>query len=752
MVRLGKATAWFRSALLLAGILLAAGGAPLDSHAANYTKAEADEAVKKVQSACADAQKAANDLEAAVREIVAQIGKMEGFEKNAEKIARELNVFYGGILGLDDKIRVREVTDKEIEKYKADKDAISKRHADAIAAFDEAWKGYKTARDVILGADGNPGAQARYETARKAAQMGCWIKGAKCPDAAAIYEDIIMNGLMVAFSDKIKTFETERDKVEGWFERSAKDRESFLKTERLVDAILNTQPPLPQPSSAPGTSQPPRTYTVQFLTSDGTEIPGFSYTIKSNENKALAKPDRVPERKWYKFLYWSTDRRGDSGEYVGWGVDQFGKGDLAEETSLSLFAIWEEIPVHASFYSGLSKDGEPEDLVREDKLYRSKKEKLPAPSPENLGQTRWGHDFAGWVEALPGRGLSTSPYVFGAELTNDVVLCPVWKERPMAVARHDFADGRAVPFGKVIELRLSDRIPDDLPSADGYEYVGWGVSTGAVATLSSLVPVGEGALLGDYLKAPAESLDLYAMRRPVLRKAVFRGVGGAIVATAWGSIEEAVTPPAAPESPGRLFRGWFAGQAEKPYEPGPLKADIELFARYEAVEYAATFVLGPGTNVVVAYSVDAPLVPPPVPERDGWTFKSWSREPDRVIPPVFASVVATNATFYAIGEPEMIPYEFRSWGSIIVKGKVAYGEKLVPPNLVEALTGKPIAPCGWGWRSNASPEEFFNFEEPVRRPPRGMLRLCAVWPEERWGDPPRVEVAQERKALSGDAK
>lgn len=436
----------------------------------------------------------------------------------------------------------------------------------------------------------------------------------------------------------------------------------------------------------------------------------FDESIKGERGEdVVSRPSLVPKGdEWHRFKFWSSKKGGE--EYKGFGRDTF---ITAPRT---LWAVFEEIPVKATFFSDDS--GKP---FSEVPLYRTKSGRLEAPSksPE-----RWGHTFLGWARKGD-QGLYTG---FGTALMEDVELVARWEEAPFKVSFRDF-DGNEL---ETRTLRLSQEIFGSFPEVPGYRYDGWSLKKGGER-------IAVGAKLADCIKAPAKELTLFAVREVETHKAVFIGLGGKKIGEAEGSAEKAAVAPAAPQVDGYRFDGWFVGDDEC-FKGGKMKipSDMTVTAKYTPVTFKATFFDGEGKGKLdeTEFSIEKPLQLPEPPRilgfKTAWSLASEGK--------AFRKVDTNAAKDLSIYAVRMIPYRFVNWGKNLFSGEAAFGSVVTPPALIDTMTGKPRDPDGWAFSSNENRDKFIDF---AKFRMERETTFCAVWPQEEWGGSmPQVETAE----------
>lgn len=700
------------------------------------SQAEREAATKAVEKACNDAQEIANKMQKFLEDIRGVERNLNLQSKAIEDNKFRITKLLSDITALNTKVVQGTAKKEELQPLFDEKNRLSAFEKDSSLKIGNYRKQYDSAKKEF-GITDESGLRKEFDRADNEARDAYWVDDEKIKDAQKIYESRIQFGILQSVHQCKEEFAKLCAYVDAKFSTSEASKRN------LVGSLHTAEVNLVKLEAALGPVEPilPSYCTVQFLHPDGREIPGFTYKFLESEPQGFVRPKQDPQLKWHRFKYWSLDKDGKSGKYENWGKDRLD----SENPSIALYAIWEEIPVVARFYFDKSKTK----LLKEINFYRTKSQIFERPSAKEL-QTpvRWGYIFDGWRN-LKLKG--NKPYGFGNTLSADVDLVPIWKEVPFKVACFDFdKKGNPVKFGGDLSITLSQKLPIKYPTLAGYKYTGWGiVPAGEKVVSKDNIRKISGDKLSDCIVEPAQSINLYAIKEPIQYKVKFVDIAGKIIEEKIGSVEVPVMPIKAPAVEGYRFVGWVSHDDTKPWRGGVVLSDLVLNAKYEAISYKALFMTGKNVFETIIYSVEKPLLAPTnIPVRAGWTFKRWSKAPDRYVAPEFDKVKATDKVqFFALGELAKITYEFYSMGTILETIECQYGKLLIPPALVD-LEGNPIAPVGWGPRSNASKKDFFNFDIPIKGEDKEVIKLYAVWPEELWSNPPKIRTKKEWDLLN----
>ncbi|MBO4283379.1 MAG: InlB B-repeat-containing protein [Clostridia bacterium] len=152
-------------------------------------------------------------------------------------------------------------------------------------------------------------------------------------------------------------------------------------------------------------------------------------------------------------------------------------------------------------------------------------------------------------------------------------------------------------------------------------------------------------------------------------------VDGEVVGTLSGFVGSPVgDPPAAPEKEGMEFLGWFDLPATFPGE------DVEIKGDYEAGVQLVTFVLDGEVLEEKKVRFGDPVVPPEVPEKEGYSFGGWNNLAD--VMPSYGFTV-TGVTI-----PNRHVVTFVVDGETVESRELAFGEEIVCPDLPDDATRK----------------------------------------------------------------
>ncbi|MDV4149266.1 DUF5011 domain-containing protein [Clostridium sp. AL.422] len=175
-------------------------------------------------------------------------------------------------------------------------------------------------------------------------------------------------------------------------------------------------------------------------------------------------PDELPTRKGYKLVGWA--RKED-------GTGIIGKDDKMEDSSITLYAVWEKVvyTVDLNANNGVAGSKPQLELTFEDNI----KDSLDSLTPDEL-PTRKGYKLVGWSRKEDGTGLIGKDDKME---DSSITLYAVWEKVVYTVDlnANDGVAGSKPQLGLTFEDNIKDSLdsltPDELPIRKGYKLVGW---------------------------------------------------------------------------------------------------------------------------------------------------------------------------------------------------------------------------------------------------------------------------------------
>ena len=271
---------------------------------------------------------------------------------------------------------------------------------------------------------------------------------------------------------------------------------------------------------------PVQTFTVTFVTGGGTYVPPLRIT----EGETIGTMP-VTEREGHTFTGWFTD----AGCIYGYDFSTPVTSDL------TLYAGWSVNTYTVAF--DFDDGSEPRVFEVE----------FGAEIPVPQAPARDGYEFVGWDPVVP----ATMP-------AHDLSFTAVWQESETPVqtftAIFDFADGSEP---RVFEVELGAEIPvPEVPSRDGYEFVGWEPSMPDVMPAQDL----SFTAVWEKVEAPVQTVTV-----------TFVTGGGTAVPEQTVAAGTVIDEPSTTRT-GHTFTGWFtdAGCIDEYDFSSPVTSDLTL--------------------------------------------------------------------------------------------------------------------------------------------------------------------------------
>ena len=286
---------------------------------------------------------------------------------------------------------------------------------------------------------------------------------------------------------------------------------------------------------------------------------------------------------------------------------------------------------------------------------------------------RQGYIFTGWYKD-PAK---TAKWDFAVEtVVAGMTLFARW-ERVAYEVTFDAAGGSSVPAKTVVH---GEKIVEPArPVFDGYDFVGWFKDA-------------EGTTPWDFSSDTVfASLTLYARWVPVAAQMVevlFDSVGGSTVSGQTLIKGEKLTEPAPPTREGHNFAGWYKEAAcENPwnFSTEAVSGNLTLYARWIATTVQTVevrFDAAGGSDVTAKIVIPGErIVEPAWPERVGYEFAGWYKEPECINAWNFATdTVTANVTLYACWKISSLVVLFdTAGGSFVASQTLNYGARVSEP-------------------------------------------------------------------------
>lgn len=258
-----------------------------------------------------------------------------------------------------------------------------------------------------------------------------------------------------------------------------------------------------------------------------------------------------------------------------------------------------------------------------------------------------GYIFLGWSEVNDGEVVDVSLI----EITYSRNFYAKFEAKPQEKKYYTVtfvSDGKTLSSAQYEEGKTFS-IPSDPQKAD-HEFLGWSKTSGGNVT--------------EVENVAKENVTYYAVFKEIKKYTVTFYVDGKTYKTSTVVENESVSAPKAPEVEGYNFLGWSKTEGGTKVDVGSVKItdNTNFYALLEEVEpekvfYTVTF-KADGKNydsqsVEEGKSAEVPAEP----EKDGYTFKGWSKTSGGSVVNVASVKITENTTFYAVFEKNPVYYE-----------------------------------------------------------------------------------------------
>ena len=178
-------------------------------------------------------------------------------------------------------------------------------------------------------------------------------------------------------------------------------------------------------------------------------------------------------------------------------------------------------------------------------------------------------------------------------------------------------------------------------------------------------------------------------------------------------------PQENPTKEGHRFDGWYADKTceqpwdfTKPFAPSGTSTTVSIYAKWNINSYEVTFETDGGTEIApvkVEYNKKVSK-PSPNPEKTGYTFVNWYKDPEYKTAFNFSTAIKADTTVYAKWKINTYKVTFERNGSTstVSTQNINHGEKCSEPT-EPTKTGYSFD----GWYKDAEFHEKWNFAEDV---------------------------------------
>jgi len=238
--------------------------------------------------------------------------------------------------------------------------------------------------------------------------------------------------------------------------------------------------------------------------------------------------------------------------------------------------------------------------------------------------TKEGHTFSGWSglpETMPAKDITVS----ATFTVNEYQV--TFKIDGVVIATYTQDYGSAI-------------VAPEAPEREGYTFSGWG-------NVAETVPASDVTYEGSY------SVNSYTITYLV---------DGEVVHSESVNYGAAIVAPEEPTKEGHTFSGWGGLP-----ETMPAKG-ITVSATFTVNKYLVTFTVDGVAIVSDSLEYGAPIVPPTMPEREGYTFSGWGD--------VAETVPASDVTYEGSYTANLYNVYYFVGATLVHSVKVAYGEPI----------------------------------------------------------------------------
>ena len=419
----------------------------------------------------------------------------------------------------------------------------------------------------------------------------------------------------------------------------------------------------------------PNTYSVLFDANGGTGTDIIEVTYDG----IYKLPESEPERTGYKFVGWFTAKDGT-------GTPVTGDTPFNTAGNVTLYAKWTANSYTVTFNANA---GDVTGEMQAQSFTYGQSVTLNANTFE-----REGYHFLGWATSKESNNVVYADKAeIGSLQSTGLTLFAVWEINTYTVTFNGVnvsgLGNATVNHGSEYTYNLSavygyglphnvTIVIDGVPLEDGYTY----------DKASGVITIEAGRITGNVKISASGVIKTYTVS--------FNSNDGSTVDNITVNHGEKVTAPEAPTKDGYAFAGWYVGDTAYDFNTA-VTADVELTAKWNAIEYTISYVLNGGTNAddaITTFTVKSDEITLLAPTREGYSFDGWYNAEtggDKVT--VIEAGSIGNITLYARWTTESHTVSFNSdGGSTVDNITVNHGEKVTAP---KAPTKDGYAFAGW---------------------------------------------------------
>jgi uncharacterized repeat protein (TIGR02543 family) len=453
--------------------------------------------------------------------------------------------------------------------------------------------------------------------------------------------DIVSTDVTTTFlTDTSTSQETSTDFITTTIVQTTEDQTTTQAT--------TTQAPTTQPTTtiAPTTTQPTtvttttlQSVTISFEENGGSEVADITEVVGT-----IIQEPVDPVMEGYNFLGWYTESElTNKFEFI-----------TMPESDLVLYAKWEAIIFTISFETNC-------DLTTSN-ISEPFETEISLPDLERIGYT-----FDGWFT--------------DEELTNEIILSKMptvnmslyakWTINQYTIT---FKEDGGTLIDDIIADYGSPIVEPSDPIKEGHTFDGW-------------YTYGEFLEIYEFTTMPAENVTLHAMWTLNAYSVNYRYENNEIFKTETYNYGSDLLEPEQPVRAGYNFIGWYKNnELTEEYVYGKMPAhDIDVYAKFEVKEFTISFEENGGSLVAdITQDYMSDVVSPENPEREGYIFGGWFKEPEFVNQYTFTTMPAEDLILYArwnVNEYTVIFYNHND--EVLDSQTVSYGLAANPPALEE---------------------------------------------------------------------
>ena len=225
---------------------------------------------------------------------------------------------------------------------------------------------------------------------------------------------------------------------------------------------------------------------------------------------------------------------------------------------------------------------------------------------------REGYTLEGWYTSINGGVTLDERWSFSNDIVNsDITLYAKWNINQYTISFNSQEGSAVSSMTQDYATAVSE--PSE-PIRTGYTFNGWYVDEDFTETYA-------------FKTMPAEDIIVYAKWTINQYSITFNSNGGSVTDSITQDYATSVLEPTEPTREGYNFEGWYSNSTLiTPYTFTTMPAkDINLYGKWDAIDYAITYNLNGGTNGSnpASYTVEAATITLAEATKEGYTFNGW---------------------------------------------------------------------------------------------------------------------------------